>query len=417
MDDTEKIQVLIVDDNAEMRENIRKLLQFESDVEVVGAARTGREGIDLAAVTTPDVILMDINMPDMDGIAATEAIRKKVPYAQIVILSVQSDTRYMRRAMLAGARDFITKPPNVDDLTSAIRRAADMAREERKKTVAAQPLKGGPGSIGPFIVPPSPYGKIIVVYSPKGGTGCTTIATNLAMLLHNQDTPTVLVDADLQFGDIPIFLNEQAKNSILDLAPRVDELDNEIVEEVLIEHRLSGVKILAAPPRPEMAEEITADQVMKLLKYLRRLYSYVIVDAETRLSDITLGAMDVADLIIIVIQQDIPSVKNARLFFDLADALGVDRQRVLFTINRYDRRIGITPERVGDSLKLEVGAVIPSEDRVVTTINRGVPMVLEGKTRPFSRGMLTLSEKVRKRLVKLEEMEISAEQEPHGAHR
>ncbi len=109
----DKIRVIIVDDIAETRENIRKLLQFESDVEVVGVARTGREGCDLARESRPDVVLMDINMPDMDGITATETIRRSLPFAQIIILSVQSDPSYMRRAMVAGAHDFITKPPAV----------------------------------------------------------------------------------------------------------------------------------------------------------------------------------------------------------------------------------------------------------------------------------------------------------------
>lgn len=103
----DKIRILIVDDNSEMRENIRRLLQFESDVEVVGAARSGTEGVELASETQPDVILMDINMPDMDGIQATEIIRKKVPFTQIVILSVQNDTKYMQRAMMVGARSFL----------------------------------------------------------------------------------------------------------------------------------------------------------------------------------------------------------------------------------------------------------------------------------------------------------------------
>ena len=120
----EKIRVLIADDIVETRENIRKLLQFDSDVEVVGAARTGQEALQLSQELNPDVVLMDINMPDMDGIAATEAIRQKQPFVQIVILSVQGDQNYMRRAMLAGARDFLTKPPMGDELISAIRRAS-----------------------------------------------------------------------------------------------------------------------------------------------------------------------------------------------------------------------------------------------------------------------------------------------------
>ena len=71
MSNEEMIKVLIVDDIAETRENIRKLLQFEADFEIVGAARSGYEGIELAKELQPDVILMDINMPDIDGITAT----------------------------------------------------------------------------------------------------------------------------------------------------------------------------------------------------------------------------------------------------------------------------------------------------------------------------------------------------------
>src|SRR5690606_22665973 len=123
----DKIRVLIVDDIAETRENVRKLLQFESYIDVVGTARTGREGIQLAGELDPDVILMDINMPDVDGITATEEVRQKSPHIQVVILSVQGDPNYMRRAMLAGARDFLTKPPMGDDLISAIKRAGEMA--------------------------------------------------------------------------------------------------------------------------------------------------------------------------------------------------------------------------------------------------------------------------------------------------
>src|SRR4030067_159331 len=129
----DKIRVIIVDDISETRENIRKLLQFENDFEVVGVGRTGREGIDLTKEVKPDVVIMDINMPDIDGIVATETIRRLVPFTQIVILPVQGPPTYMRRAMMAGARDFLTKPPSVDELTSAIRRAGRMAQEERAK--------------------------------------------------------------------------------------------------------------------------------------------------------------------------------------------------------------------------------------------------------------------------------------------
>ncbi len=225
----EKIRVLIVDDVAETRENIRKLLQFESDVEVVGAARSGKEGIQLSNEMDPDVVLMDINMPDIDGITATETIHQKVPHVQVVILSVQGDQNYMRRAMLAGARDFLTKPPMGDELISAIRRAGEMSRLERTKAAS---IRAAPSLVTSSLSPNAALGmaftrgKVISVYSPKGGTGCTTIAVNLALALHNDDTPVVIVDANLQYGDVAVFFNEQGKNTVADLASRADELDH-----------------------------------------------------------------------------------------------------------------------------------------------------------------------------------------------
>jgi pilus assembly protein CpaE len=140
----EKIRVLIVDDIAETRENIRRMLQFDNNIEVVGMARTGREAIQLSQQAKPDVIVMDINMPDMDGITATQEIKKKSPFIQVVILSVQSDPSYMRKAMLAGARDFLTKPPMIDELTDAVRRAGVLAQEERREKRAGLPADARP---------------------------------------------------------------------------------------------------------------------------------------------------------------------------------------------------------------------------------------------------------------------------------
>lgn len=398
----DKIRVLIVDDVSETRENVRKLLQFESDVEVVGVARTGKEAIQASSEFDPDVVLMDINMPDMDGIAATEAIRAKHPSVQVVILSVQSDQNYMRRAMLAGARDFLTKPPMGDELISAIRRAGAMAQSERSKSVAIQPaaaMGGSPGAAYGF----GPKGKIVTVYSPKGGAGCTTIAVNLAITLHNDDTRVALADANLQFGDVAVFVNEQGKNTIADLAPRAEELDPEIVEEVMLKHSASGLHILAAPSRPEHADKISSGQLAKVLEYLRQMYAYVIVDTSAYLNDNTLAAIDVSDMIILVTTQDIPSIKNCRLFLDLLQTMGVERERILFVMNRFDRRINITPDRVAENLKQEISSVIPlDEQTVMKAVNRGVPFVLDGKNQPAGRGILSLAESVRARVTALE---------------
>jgi pilus assembly protein CpaE len=394
----EKIRVLIVDDVSETRENVRKLLQFESDVEVVGVARTGKEAIQISQDLQPDVVLMDINMPDMDGISATEAIRAKQPAVQVVILSVQGDQNYMRRAMLAGARDFLTKPPMGDELISAIRRAGGMAQSERSKSVqiAVAPVSGNMGSMLGY---GAPKGKIVTIYSPKGGTGCTTLAVNLALTLNNEDTRVALVDGNLQFGDVAVFINEQGKNTIIDLAPRADELDPEIVEEVMLKHATSGLHVLAAPSRPEYAEKVSSGQFAKVLEYLRQMYAYVVVDTAALLTDVTLSTIDVSDLIVLVTTQDIPSIKNCRLFLDLLQTLGIERDRILFVMNRYDKRINITPDRVTENLKQEIVSVIPFDEQTATkAVNRGIPFVLDSRNQPAARGVFSLAESVRARV-------------------
>jgi pilus assembly protein CpaE len=141
------------------------------------------------------------------------------------------------------------------------------------------------------------------------------------------------------------------------------------------------------------------------------MYSYVIVDTSSTLTDVVLGAMDVSDLIILIATQDIPSINNTRLFLDLTTDLGINRNKIIFTMNRYDKRISITPQKVGDNLKHKVVAIIPMEERVVVpSVNRGQPFMLDSKSRPVARGILSLAEVIRERLTEVEE-EREVEQE------
>lgn len=403
----EKYTLIIVDDVAETRQGLSKLLQFESDIEVLGTARAGREGIKLVEKVKPDVVLMDINMPDIDGIRATEIIQEKFPSTQIVILSVQGDANYMRRAMLAGARDFLTKPPKGDELVSAIRRAGQRAQLEKEKVSLQQAaIQTGGLDAARAGLKSASSGKIITVFSPKGGVGTTTVAVNLAVSLQHKETPVALVDSSLQFGDVTVFFNERSRNSIADLTPRADELDPEIIEEVMIHHNASGVDILAAPSHPQDAELIGEAQFSKVLTYLKRLYSYIVVDTSSALSDITLGAIENSDVIVLLTTQGIPAINNSRIMLGLLEALGIDKKFITLVMSRYDKRITITSERVGENLHQEVVVEIPEEPRIVVpSVNRGVPFMLDGnKARDVGSGMLKLSEVVRERLAEIDEI-------------
>ncbi len=389
--ETQKIRVLIVDDIPETRENLRKLLFFEPDIEVVGAATSGEESIALAGQLKPDIVLMDINMPGIDGITATEMITQQLPSVQVIMMSVQGETDYLRRSMQAGAREFLVKPFSSEDLVVAIRRTYQLGRKRPTKTLSEP---------GPPVPPSSPgrdgsgasVGHILTVFSPKGGTGCSTLAINLAVALaqQKQGNKVALVDASLQFGDIAVLLNLQVSRSIVDLVPHIDELDDELLETVLVKHG-SGVKALLAPPRPELADQVSPTLVEKVLTGLRNLMSYVVVDTSSVVSDITLTALDAADRIVLVTTPDIPSIKDAKLFFEVADALEYPSSKTLLVLNKSDPHSGIRAEDIQASIKHPVAAQLPLDERTATlAANHGVPYVV-GNMRTTKLAQATVS--------------------------
>jgi pilus assembly protein CpaE len=314
--------------------------------------------------------------------------------------------------MLAGARDFLTKPPMGDDLIAAVKRSGELAHDERERNKPARQAAGAGAMRGATATPGHGaivQGRVVTVYSPKGGTGCTTLAVNLAVALHSDDTRVVLVDASMQYGDVAMFFNEQGKSTLLDIAPQVEELDPETIEEIMIKHAPSGVHILAAPERPEQADKLSVQQFSDVLDALRRMYAYVLLDTSSYLNDVTLSAIDKSDAIVLVTTQEIPAIKNTRLFLDLLQTMGVERRHLMLVLNKYDKRMGITPERIGENLKQKVSAVIPLDERtVIPSVNRGRPFMLDNiKTQPAAKGIFGLAEAVRARLAVLEAQELA----------
>src|SRR5215207_5573460 len=203
------IRVLIVDDIPETRDHLTKLLGFEGDMEVVGSAASGAEAIEMATRLSPEIVLMDINMPDMDGIAATERLASAAPLCSVIMMSVQGEADYLRRSMLAGAREFLVKPFSSDELNASIRQVHAREREKmsRMAPVVVQPstTSGGGSQNEP--------GQVIAVFSPKGGVGRTTLAVNLAIAAATElNQKVVLIDASFQFGDVGVLLNLNPKN-------------------------------------------------------------------------------------------------------------------------------------------------------------------------------------------------------------
>ncbi len=413
MGEEKRIRVLIVDDIPETRENLQKLLQFEGDIEVIGTAAGGAESIEMAKELGPDIVLMDINMPDLDGITAAEAILQVSPHTQLVMMSVQSEADYLRRSMLAGAREFLTKPFTSDELVTAIRRVYRL-----QPRIEAPPLIQRAPPLEEVSRPPQPEkrGKAIALYSPKGGVGCSTIATNLAIALGEEGKKKVaLVDFSLQFGDLGVLLNLQPQSTIADLVPHIEELDDILLDEVMQAHS-SGVKVLLAPPRPEMADLVAPEHMRKILAQLKSIYDYIIVDTDSSLSDLILTVLDGSDKILLVIAPDIPTIKNARLFFEVMEALDHPLEDVILVLNKVDRRGSIQEENIEASIKHPIASRISNDrEAALAAANQGIPLLIGQKNRPISQDILALAHQLREELEKVEKaIPEEAVSEPRG---
>jgi pilus assembly protein CpaE len=391
---TDKISLLIVDDIPETRDNLRKLLYFESDIEIAGIAANGREAIQVAKTLQPNIVLMDINMPDMDGISASEQINRVAPGSQVIMMSVQSEADYLRRSMLAGAMDFLTKPFTSEELVSSIRRVYEMGASRRAvmpspATVEADRPSGKVASGRR----PSSGGKILLIYSPKGGTGCSTVATNLAIALHQVTSKKVaLVDASLQFGDAGVLLNLQGNHTIADATRKIDSLDGEMLSAIMSPHA-SGIHVLAAPNGPEVAETIAAEDIKNVLSTMRQSYDYILMDTWSYLDDIVLSTMDIADRILIVMTPEIPSIKSTKLFFEVTDALKFPPERIDMILNKVIPRDGIRAEQLENSMKHKIQAQLDFDPRAVRqATNQGLPLAMSEPNHPLVQGFVALAQ-------------------------
>lgn len=121
---TDRIRIALCDDHAVVRSGLRRILEAESDLEVVGEAGTADEAVAVARETQPDVFVMDVGLPDRNGIAATADVCKASPATKVLVLTVHDDVAYLRRAFDAGAVGYLVKEAADIELVQAVRQVA-----------------------------------------------------------------------------------------------------------------------------------------------------------------------------------------------------------------------------------------------------------------------------------------------------
>jgi len=393
------IRVLIVDDIPSTLENLQKLLSFEDDIEVCGTAADGKKAIEEARRLHPDVVLMDVNMPVLDGIQATEILAQEVPGSPVIIMSVQGERDYLRRAMQAGAREFLIKPFSGDELIAAIRRVHQLEQKKESYLAKAPAPAAGAAPVR------NERGEMFVVFSGKGGIGKSVLSSNLAVALAMETGARVaLVDLDLQFGDIGVLLNLDHSRSITDLTDAGAHADSEFVQDVLASGP-EGVRVLLAPISPELADLVTADHLRGIMEELRRSFDFVVVDTASHLTELNLEVIEGASRVIVMSALTIPAIKDTKLTLKVLDSLNVDPERILLLLNRSDAHSDFNKDAVEQNLRFPISLQLPHDPKIVAaSVNRGAPFVSTNPEVEISRAVRELVS----RLVPLEQSAATA---------
>lgn len=377
----EPITVVIADDIVNTREDVKRLLFFEEDIKVVGEAGDGEEAVRVAEELRPDIVLMDINMPGLDGITATEIITERVPQTAVVIISIQGEQEYIRKAMAAGASDYLLKPFTSQELADTIRRVNEKAKRRQGTLLRLQEKPEAP-------LP----GKVVVLFGTKGGVGRTTLACNLAVALAQEFHKRVtVVDLDLAGADVALLFNLNLAGSIAELA-REPELNREIVEAYTATH-LTGVKVLGVVTSREEDYPDLAARLPGIFGILKEECDLLLVDTPPVLNAAVAQALDMADEILVVGGQDLPALKRlkADVEFLKEHELG---GKVRVVLNAFVEG-GLKPGEMEKTLGSKFTGVIAFDVKTAQlAANKGTPFVLLQKGSRIAQDVCRLAEKL-----------------------
>lgn len=382
MNVNDRIKVLVADDSEETRELIKRLVDLSDKLSLFGEAHSGTEVLEILKGGLPDIVLMDINMPGLNGLEATERISRLYPNLMVVMMSVQGETEYLRKAMMSGAREYLVKPFNLDVMEEALCSTYENEME-RQRLIR---LRDDQNSL-------QGQSRIQVFFSTKGGVGKSVIALNTALALAALKKGRVaLIDLDLQFGDQGILTNTRPLKTISDAVEDSALGDPELLGRFM--ETVHGVDVLLAPKKPEMAEYVTEQHIQSLLRTLKKTYRYILVDTSVSFDEITLSALDQADGIHFVTTMDLLSLKNTRLGLEVLRSLHhLDKVRIL--VNRSNRSQDISPQDIEKSLGMKPAEYFPDEDKILLeSVNHGIPVISDKKykTSKFAKSIISLAD-------------------------
>jgi pilus assembly protein CpaE len=366
--------VAVVDTDQAVRSRLAMQLgDFAVPVASIDLLRERLTGIPLVAVLGP-------SCATPDGLAAAEKLIGDRPEIGAILIAPELSTDLFRQALRAGIRDVLPAPVDTSQLADAVRRVVETLS-------AARPTTSAFGDAG------SDLAHVITVFSTKGGAGKSVIAANLAVVLARRtDKPVVLVDADLQFGDVAVMLKLAPQHTIVDAVGSIDRLDPSLLQNLLVRHEPSGVYVLPAPLEPAFADQIGADEMVRIVEMLRTFSAYIVVDTPAYFNDVVLGLIEVSDDVLLVAGMDIPNIKNVKIGLQTLRLLNTPMSKLRLILNRANSKVKLDVGEVERTLQVKADSLIPSDVVVPQSVNKGTPVVLDAPKSGVARAVEQLAD-------------------------
>lgn len=351
------IDILVVHDHSVDEDVIRALLARDDELRIVGyLAGLGHH------MPNADVLVVACGSYSEDaGILIREAVEDQ-PARPVVLVTQGAPNGYVEHAFVAGVADIVVLPQPCDvDLARAL---SHQVRFTLGKAVS-QRTGGSAGE-----------GKMVVLIGPKGGSGKTLTATNLAAALAVAGRSVVIVDVDLQFGDVGLALGLSPETTIYDLLTSGGSMDDEKVQAFLVTHAC-GARALLAPRRPDQAGRITVEFLREVYALLRTTHDVVIIDTPPAFTPEVIAAVDASSDVCVVGMLDALSLKNTRLGLETLDLMGYAQSDIRFLLNRADSQVGISLDDVRAIVGRAPDVLVPSDRAITRSVNEGVPISLK----------------------------------------
>lgn len=318
----------------------------------------------------PVVAVLGPSCTGPDTLPMIERVNQQYPYMASVMVVSELSTSLLQQALRSGVRDVLALGGEAGALAHAVQRVA-IALEVAPVMMPTAPTQGASED-----EPETVNGKVYSVFSTKGGSGKSVLATSLAVTLaRRSELPVALVDADLQFGDVAVMLKLAPSHTIVDAVSALDRLDPAMLDNFLVVHESSGLRVLPAPLEPAFADQVSAHDMTTIVDMLRTFCAYVVVDTPAYFNDVVLGLVEISDEVLLVAGMDIPNIKNVKIGLQTLRLLETPTEKLHLVLNRANSKVKLEVSEVEKTLGMKAAALIPSDIAVPQSVNKGEPVV------------------------------------------